>query len=169
MDPMLLHPHAAKPLLARLCHGSPSPRCSTVRCSILDELKYQLSNADEESRPARDLVENPIAFAYLIVLFALAAGLAYLALEDRRIAARQEQSLREMEEAASMLREQGRAKEAAILDQDLRAQRAPPKPDPSKPKGLAADPYGPADGNRFQRRNARDERRKKRKKRSKNN
>ena len=160
------------------------------RCGFVDELKYQLSNADEESRPARDLVENPAAFAcalvaalnllsaalplriqrpcarspaaavlmphvgsldrYLIVLFLLASGLAYLASEDRRIAARQEQSLRELEDAASMLREQGLSTEAAVLDKEIKTQRKPPEP--PKPKGLASDPFDDDDGNRFQRR-----------------
>ena len=149
-------------ILMRLLTGSPAAplltpqhasvaRAGPLSCSILDDLKYQLSNADEESRPARDLIENPIAFAYLLVLLALAGGLAYLALEDRRIAERQAQSLREMEDAAAMLRDQGLTREAAVLDRDLRAQRAPPPKE--KPKGLAADPYGADDDvNRFQRR-----------------
>ncbi len=136
-------------------------RAGHISCSVLDDLKYQLSNADEESRPARDLIENPIAFAYLLVLLALAGGLAYLALEDRRIAARQAQSLREMEDAAAMLREQGLTREAAVLDRDLRAQRAPPPKE--KPKGLAADPFADDEGNRFQRRTQRRKRKGKRK------
>ena len=144
----LLHSRGAMACSARL--GSPC-------CSVLDELKYQLSNSDEESRPARDLIENPIAFAYLIVLFALAAGLAYLALEDRRIAARQAQSLSEQMDAAEMLRAQGLDTEAMVLERDAKAQRKAAKPAPEKPKGLAnTDPYGDDDeGNRFQRRQGR--------------
>lgn len=91
------------------------------------------------------------------------AGLAFLAYQDVLVKRRQEASLREMEEAASMLRSQGLAQEAAVLDADLKAQRAPKAAAP-KPKGLGADPFADDEGNRFQRRQGR-EARKKRKKR----
>ena len=146
--------------------GAARLRSATPRLDLVDELRYQLSNADEGTRPARDLVENPIAFAYLLVLAAMAGGLAWLALQDSRNAARREASLLEMQDAADMLREQGRLQEAAVLEQDLTKQRQPkePKPEP-KPRGIAADPYSlDEDGNRFQRRQGRAARRAKKEK-----
>ena len=38
-------------------------RHSAPRADLLEDIKYGLSNADEGSRPARDLIENPVAAA----------------------------------------------------------------------------------------------------------
>ena len=142
---------------------------SAPRLGLFDDLKYQLSNADEGSRPARDLVENPIALAYLLVLAAMAGGLAWLALQDSRNAARREASLLEMQDAAEMLREQGKLEEAAELERDLGLQRQPKEPTKPKPRGLAADPYGMDEdgGNRFERRQGRAARKAKKDKKTK--
>ena len=152
---------STRPLLAApsvLRHVSP-------RCDVLDDLKYQLSNSDEGTRPARDLVENPVAAAYLFVLALFGGGLAYLLYLDTQAASKREAAFREQQEAAEMLRAQGLEQEAAVLDRDLKQQKKANKPAKEKPKGLAADPYGDADqGNRFERRQGRAAKRAKRKK-----
>lgn len=139
------------------------------RMDILDELKYQLSNSDEGTRPARDLIENPVAAAYLLVLALFGAGLGYLIYSDTQAKARREAAYREQEAAAEMLRAQGLEAEAAVLDRDLKKQvkaDSKPKGEPSKPKGLAADPYDMMDsGNRFERRQSRTAKREKKEKR----
>ena len=147
-------------------------RAAAPRLDILDDLKYQLSNADEGTRPARDLVENPAATAYLFVLALLGGGLAYLLWSDTQVAARRDAALKEQLAAAEMLRAQGLEDEAEELVKDLkkerRAERKKKEPAPDKPKGLAADPYGVGDtGNRFERRQGRAAKREKRKKRRK--
>jgi hypothetical protein len=141
-----------------------APRCKPPRADILDELKYQLSNSDEGTRPTSDLVENPVAAAYLAVLVLFGAGLAYLLWSDTQATARKEAAFREQMAAAEMLRAQGLDEEAAVLDRDLKKQRKPNKPAAEKPKGLAADPYGDDSGNRFERRQGRAAKRKKSKK-----
>ena len=90
-------------------------RSGVPRANVVDDLKYQLGNADEGTRPASDLVDQPAALAYLFVLLFMASGLAYLANQDRKIAARREESLRELEEQAAVLREQGLEEQAAVL------------------------------------------------------
>ena len=152
---------AARPLLARACS-----RTSTVRADLIEDIKYGLSNADEESRPARDLVESPVALAYLVVLAALAGGLAWLALQDQRNARKREASFLEQERAAAMLRSQGLDSEAAALEKDLVVARAPPpKQAEPKPRGLgASDPYDTDGGNRYERRQGRAAKREKREK-----
>ena len=134
--------------------ATPLARTCTPRCDVLDDLKYQLSNADPESRPARDLVENPVAAAYLVVLAIFGGGLAYLLYLDTQAKAKRESALREQEMAIAMMREQGNEEAAAVLAKDLKRERKPPKP-AEKPKGLAADPYGD-EGNRFERRQGRE-------------
>lgn len=104
----------------------PALRFATPRADILEELKYQVSNADPDSRPARDLVENPVAFAYLGVLALFGAGLAWLLYQDTLIAQKKEAALKEQEAAAEMLRAQGLMNEARALEGDLSAERAPP-------------------------------------------
>lgn len=149
---ILLNP--AAPLLG--VSRQPLARSCAARCDILDELKYQLSNSDEETRPARDLVENPVALAYLIVLVGLAGGLAYLLYMDKQAGARREAAYREQREAAEMLRLQGLEDAALELDRDLKqlkkAKKAESKP---KPMGLQADIIDDASGNRFVRRQVR--------------
>jgi hypothetical protein len=117
---------ANKPLLQA---STAATRSCAPRCDILEDLRYQLSNADEGSRPARDLVENPIAAAYLLVLAAFGAGLAYLLYLDTQTAAKREAALREQEEAAAMLRAQGLDTQAAALERDLMVERKPQKSD----------------------------------------
>lgn len=130
-------------------------RARSARCDVLDDLKYQLSNADEGTRPARDLVENPVAAAYLLVLAVLGGGLAYLLYLDTQATAKREAAYLEQRQAADMLREQGLEAEAAELDRDLKRLEKASKEanNPPKPKGLQADPYDEdAAGNRFGRR-----------------
>ena len=130
-------------------------RARTPRCDVLEDLKYQLSNADEGSRPARDLVENPIASAYLVVLAILGGGLAYLLYLDTQTKAKREAAYQEQRQAAEMLRAQGLEVEAAELDRDLKRIEKASKAakDPPKPRGLQADPYDDSSGgNRFLRR-----------------
>ena len=145
----------------------------SARADILDELKYQLSNSDEGSRPARDLVENPVAAAYLVVLALFGGGLAYLLWLDTQASAKREAALREQEAAIAMMREQGFEEEAAVLAKDLKAER---KPKPKPPPGM-----GPMDkirqmqggsqfaeddpGNRFERRQGREARKQQKSKR----
>ena len=131
-------------------------RAATPRADILEDLKYQLSNADEGTRPARDVVENPVAFAYIIVLALLGGGLAYLLFLDTQASARNKAALEEQERAVAMMREQGLEAEAAVLEKDLKKERRAAKPKPEQPKGLAADPEGMSpDANRFERRQGR--------------
>ena len=59
------------------------------------------------SSGARDLIENPVAAAYLVVLALFGAGLAYLLYVDTQAKAKKEAAFQEQREAAMMLREQG--------------------------------------------------------------
>ena len=147
-------------------------RTPTPRADLLEDIKYGLSNSDAESRPARDLIENPVAFAYLLVLAAFGAGLAYLLYSDTQAKGRREAALREQRAAAQMLREQGLEQEAAVLDRDLKVERrreARAEAKKDEPKGLAADPYAGFgdEGNRFERRQGREARKAKTEKRRK--
>lgn len=67
-----------RPLLA----STPYARLGAPRADLLDDLKYQLSNSDDGSRPARDLVENPVAAAYLVVLLLFAGGALHYVFAD---------------------------------------------------------------------------------------
>lgn len=164
---VLLHRADARPLLSSTAAAARGASRYGVapRMDILDELKYQLSNSDEGTRPARDLVENPVAAAYLVVLAIFGAGLAFLVYSDTQTKARREAALREQEQAASMLRAQGLEDEAAALERDLKREKkaAAAKPKPAEPKGLAADPFADDEGNRFERRQGRAAQRKKKK------
>lgn len=147
--------YAARPVL----------RAAAPRLDILDDLKYQLSNADEGSRPARDLVENPVAFAYLGVLALFGAGLAYLAYQDTQINAKRQAAFMEQKQAAEMLRAQGLDEEAAVLDRDLKKERKTAKPKAEAPKGYAGSSFAEDDpGNRFERRQGSTARKKRQKK-----
>jgi len=146
-------------------HGTTAPRGGEVRMDILEELKYQLSNSDEEIRPASDLVETPIALAYLVILALLAAGLASLAYSDTQAKARREAALREQEEAAEMLRARGLTAEAKVLERDLKKESTLAKPKKPKENVRNTDPYGDTvEGNRFVRRQGRSAKRAKAKK-----
>ena len=140
----------------RAIASTPRYAVTSPRMDMLEELKYQLSNSDEGTRPARDLVENPIAAAYLVVLALLGAGLAFLIYSDSKSGARRSMALSEQADAAEMLRQQGLEEQAAVLESDLVKQQEVDAPMPSKPRGLAADPYGDMEsGNRFERRQGR--------------
>lgn len=141
---------------------------------ILDELKYQLSNADEGSATTRDLVENPVAVAYLAVLLLFGGGLAYLAYQDTQIEKRKAAALKEQMAAAEMLRAQGLEREAAILDKDLKQEKRKPKVESAnKPLDILKNGfqqpqnYVPEEeeGNRFERRQGRAARKRKKDKR----
>ena len=161
-----MHLTVGRPVLLRA--AAPAVRAQCCRMDVLDDLKYQLSNADPESRPARDLVENPVAAAYLVVLAILGGGLAYLLYLDTQATAKREAALKEQMEAAEMLRAQGLVKEASVLDSDLKRESKPPKPAPQgmQPQqgNVFAEDLG---GNRFERRQGRAAKRSKGKKRRK--
>jgi len=109
--------------LLRFAATQPALRTAAPRLDVLDDLKYQLSNADPESRPARDLVENPVAAAYLVVLAIFGGGLAYLLYLDTQANAKREAALKEQREAAEMLRAQGLDDAAFALERDLKKER----------------------------------------------
>jgi hypothetical protein len=140
-----------------LHHVSPLLACrhAAPRADVMEDLKYQLSNADEGSRPASDLIQNPIAGAYLVVLAMFAGALGYLAFQDSRAAARREASLREMEAAAAEFRAQGMLDEAAAMEEDLVKQRKPKKADAKQPARGLGDFDLDEQGNRFARRQGR--------------
>lgn len=127
-------------------------RCAPPRLGLEEvagELRYQLSNADPESRPARDLIESGPATAYLVVLALFAAGLAWLALADSRAKAKREEGMAEIEAAAERMRADGYAEEAAVLDSELKDMRRKPKP--KKEEGAAwGDPRLRVLGSAFQ-------------------
>lgn len=160
---------ATAPLL-RHAAVSTVARTSVVTADVLDDLKYQLSNADPDSRPARDLVENPVAAAYLLVLALFGGGLAYLLYLDTQANARREAALREQEDVIAQFRAQGLEEEAAVMEKDLKRERKSNAPAKEKPKGLQAPIFAEDEGgNRFMKRQApkgkeaRKERKKKRK------
>ena len=120
-----------------------------------DDLNKRINYIDYLQQ-ARDVVENPVAFAYIIVLALLGGGLAYLLFLDTQASARNKAALEEQERAVAMMREQGLEAEAAVLEKDLKKERRAAKPKPEQPKGLAADPEGMSpDANRFERRQGR--------------
>jgi hypothetical protein len=142
------------PLLRHAAMSTVS-RTSTLTADVLDDLKYQLSNADPESRPARDLVENPVASAYLLVLALFGGGLAYLLYLDTQANARREAALREQEEVIAQFRAQGLEKEAAVMEKDLKRERKPKTPPKEEAKGLQGPIFAEDDGgNRFMKRQA---------------
>lgn len=104
--------------------------------------------------------------ADLAVLLVFAGGLAFLALQDSKKEARREASLREMMDAAEMLRAQGLEDEAAALDSEVAAQRKPKKPKAPKKRSMAGDPFDDAENNRFARRQGRTAKRKRKRKRA---
>ena len=159
------------PLLRHAATNAVS-RTSIVTADLVDDLKYQLSNADPDSRLARDLFENPVAAAYLVVLALFGGGLAYLLYLDSQAKAKREAALREQEMVIAQFREQGLEEEAKVMEKDLRRERKANMPAPEKPKGLQAPVFAEDEGgNRFLRRQkprteeAREAQREKRKKR----
>ena len=124
-----------------------------------------------------DLIENPVAAAYLFVLALFGGGLAYLLWLDTQATARREAALKEQLEAADMLRAQGLVEEAAAVEKDLKKERKPPAPKESKGMGLPGmgmpgmgmQPQGDSfaednPGNRFERRQLRAAKKRRKKK-----
>ena len=156
------------PSTAPLLRATSPFRACNPRADVLDDLKYQLSNADPATRPARDLVENPVATAYLFVLALFGGGLAYLLYLDTQAKARREAALLEQEEAIRMMREQGYEEEAAILQKDLKQERKAPNKKADQPKGLKAPIFAEDDaGNRFERRQGREAKKQRKEKKKK--
>ena len=87
-------------------------------------------NDGESTRPARDLIENPAALAYLVVLTILVGFLAFLAISDQQAKQRARERAQRMEEdmqsvmaTTQSLREQGKLEEASVLEGELRNMR----------------------------------------------
>ena len=122
---------------------------------LAGELQYQLSNADPDTRPVRDLVENPVSIAYLAVLAVFVGFLAWLALGDARATARRQEGYAFMEQEAERMRSEGMEQEAAVLEAEVADMRAGKGAGTLAGEGTETAPSGSREdeeGNRFARR-----------------
>ena len=96
-----------------------------------------LAYKEDELSPVSDLFGSGPAVAYLVVLTLLLGGLGFLALQDRRAAAKRMEGLEEMRRVAAQLEADGSADEAAALTQEaarLEKLGGMDKPPPPKKK-----------------------------------
>ena len=96
-----------------------------------------LAYKEDELSPVSDLFGSGPAVAYLVVLTLLLGGLGFLALHDRRAAAKRMEGLEEMRRVAAQLEADGSADEAAALTQEaarLEKLGGMDKPPPKKKK-----------------------------------
>ena len=96
-----------------------------------------LAYKEDELSPVSDLFGSGPAVAYLVVLTLLLGGLGFLALQDRRAAAKRMEGLEEMRRVAAQLEADGSADEAAALTQEaarLEKLGGMDKPPPKKKK-----------------------------------
>lgn len=158
-------PAARMPLLRNRQHSA-SARLARPQASLLSGTGVPslilAVNDGESTRPARDLIENPAALAYLVVLTILVGFLAFLAISDQQAKQRARERAQRMEEdmqsvmaTTQSLREQGKLEEASVLEGELRnmrretkdfVAREAAKDAPQPPKDLRSS------GNRYGRR-----------------
>ena len=155
-------PLARMPLLRNRQH-SVSARLAQPQASLLP-LQLLAVNDGESTRPARDLIENPAATAYLVVLAVLVGFLSFLAISDRQAKQRAKERAQRMEEdmqavmaTTQSLREQGKVEEANVLEGELKSMRRETKKFVASEAAKDAKPSGPAvldrnSGNRYGRR-----------------
>ena len=153
-------PLARMPLLRNRQH-SVSARLAQPQPSLLP-LQLLAVNDGESTRPARDLIENPAATAYLVVLAVLVGFLSFLAISDRQAKQRAKERAQRMEEdmqsvmaTTQSLREQGKLEEAQVLEGELKSMRRETKRFAAAEQAKdapAATAEALAAGNRFGRR-----------------
>ena len=162
-------PFARLPLLRNRQH-SVSARLAQPQASLLPLSGTGMTslilavNDGESTRPARDLIENPAAAAYLVVLAVLVGFLSFLAISDRQAKQRAKERAQRMEEdmqavmaTTQSLREQGKVEEANVLEGELKSMRRETKKFVASEAAKDAKPSGPAvldrnSGNRYGRR-----------------
>ena len=139
--------HRCAPPLALIDDGSNSALASAVggSSSVLASSSSALASGgglllaykEDELSPVSDLFGSGPAVAYLVVLTLLLGGLGFLALQDRRAAAKRMEGLEEMRRVAAQLEADGSADEAAALTQEaarLEKLGGMDKPPPKKKK-----------------------------------
>jgi len=126
--PLSFTPVTRMPLLRSRQH-SVSARLALPQAPLLP-LQLLVVNDGESTRPARDLIENPAAAAYLVVLAVLVGFLSFLAISDRQAKQRAKERAQRMEEdmqsvisTTQSLREQGKLQEAQVLEGELKNMR----------------------------------------------
>jgi len=161
-------PVARMPLLRSRQHSAPArlaqPQASLPPLSGTGMTSLILAvNDGESTRPARDLIENPAAAAYLVVLAILVGFLSFLAISDRQAKQRAKERAQRMEEdmqsvmaTTQSLREQGKLKEASVLEGELKSMRRETKQFVASEAAKDAPNPSPQDlsssGNRYGRR-----------------
>ena len=158
-------PAALMPLLRNRQHAV-SARLAQPEASLLSGTGVPslilAVNDGESTRPARDLIENPAALAYLVVLTILVGFLAFIAISDQQAKQRARERAQRMEEdmqavmaTTQSLREQGKLEEANVLEGELRNMRRETKDFVAREAARDA-PQPPKDlrssGNRYGRR-----------------
>ena len=132
--------HRCAPPLALIDDGSSSALASAVGGSssaLASGGGLLLAYKEDELSPVSDLFGSGPAVAYLVVLTLLLGGLGFLALQDRRAAAKRMEGLEEMRRVAAQLEADGSADEAAALTQEaarLEKLGGMDKPPPKKKK-----------------------------------
>ena len=132
--------HRCAPPLALIDGGSSSALASAVGGSssaLASGGGLLLAYKEDELSPVSDLFGSGPAVAYLVVLTLLLGGLGFLALQDRRAAAKRMEGLEEMRRVAAQLEADGSADEAAALTQEaarLEKLGGMDKPPPKKKK-----------------------------------
>ena len=132
--------HRCAPPLALVDGGSSSALASAVGGSssaLASGGGLLLAYKEDELSPVSDLFGSGPAVAYLVVLTLLLGGLGFLALQDRRAAAKRMEGLEEMRRVAAQLEADGSADEAAALTQEaarLEKLGGMDKPPPKKKK-----------------------------------
>ena len=132
--------HRCAPPLALADGGSSSALAAAVGGSssaLASGGGLLLAYKEDELSPVSDLFGSGPAVAYLVVLTLLLGGLGFLALQDRRAAAKRMEGLEEMRRVAAQLEADGSADEAAALTQEaarLEKLGGMDKPPPKKKK-----------------------------------
>mmetsp|Transcript_95429 Transcript_95429/g.179507 ORF Transcript_95429/g.179507 Transcript_95429/m.179507 type:complete len:618 (+) Transcript_95429:75-1928(+) len=102
----------------------PKRRALTPRSGdLVEELKYQLSSADPETKGVDAIVRDPAGAGVLILLAAVVGFLGYIGNLDKKQTTRAKSGLESMERMPEILREQGNYEAAAILERDVVAQK----------------------------------------------
>lgn len=139
---------------------------------ILEDLKYQLSNADPESRPFSDVTDNKAGALYTFFLILTLGWVAWIIIKDQQQRRAQNTKFKEQREAINMFKEQGRDDVARMLEIDLEKEivkeEEPEKKKKWKPPPVVEEIGGSVEdaGNRYIRRNGRAARRERRKRNS---
>ena len=129
--------HRAPYALADAAVGGSSSVLATSSSALASGGGLLLAYKEDELSPVSDLFGSGPAVAYLVVLTLLLGGLGFLALQDRRAAAKRMEGLEEMRRVAAQLEADGSADEAAALTQEaarLEKLGGMDKPPPKKKK-----------------------------------